>query len=51
VHRSLKSESVAPLVDGLYTSAIEAVKSRAALLAATPALIFILGCIKSDAGL
>jgi hypothetical protein len=47
----LKSESVIWFVDNLYAEAIEAVKSRTALSASSPDLIWILGEINSQARL
>jgi hypothetical protein len=43
------SESVTLLVDNLYAKAIEVVKSRAALSASTPELIYIFGDINLEA--
>jgi hypothetical protein len=45
----LWSKSVILLVDSLYAEAIEAVKTRAALLASSSELIWILGEINSEA--
>jgi hypothetical protein len=47
----LRSKIVVLLVDSLYTEAIKAVKSRAALSAPSPELIWILGETNSEATL
>jgi hypothetical protein len=47
----LRSEDEIILVDSLYAEAIEAVKSRAAISASSPELIWILGEINSEARL